>query len=111
MLYYLWSACSEFIENNCYASINIERGRHCLLTIFERPAWGHNPKPSHMSWFPKNYPVNYLFKILKISLIVYASMYVDFFNGGKFPYMRYEMSMSLRNKIYEAIMINRFLQK
>jgi hypothetical protein len=78
MLYYLWSACSKFIKNHCYAGINIKRGRHCLLTTFERPAWGHNPKPSHMSWCPKNCPVNFLFEKLKISWIVYASTYVDF---------------------------------
>jgi hypothetical protein len=35
--------------------------------FYKRPAWGHNPKPSHMSWFPQNCPVNFLFKKLKIS--------------------------------------------
>jgi hypothetical protein len=112
MLYYLWSVCSEFIKNCRYAGINIERGRHPLLTVFERPAWGHNPKPSHMSWLPKNCPVNFLFEKLKISQIVYASTYVVFFfKGGKFPYMRDEKSILLRNKIYDAKMINGFLQK
>ncbi len=101
MLYYLWSACSKFIENHCYAGINIERGCHCLLTIFERLAWGHNPKLSHMSWCPKNRPVNFLFEKLKISQIVYASMYVELFFRWKVPkYVRWNIYVAQKKNLW-----------
>ncbi len=87
MLYYLWSACSKFIKNRRYAGLNIERGCHRLLTIFERPAWGCNPKPSHMSWCPKNCPVNFLFEKLQASWIMYASTYVEFFKKVGSPHV------------------------
>ncbi len=111
MLYYLWSERNEFIENHCCTSMNVDRGHHCLLTTFERPAWGHNPKSSHMSWCPQSCPVNFFSRNWRFLESCMQARMWNFFKGGKSQNMWDEISMLLRNKIYDAKIINGFLQK